>query len=224
MNFKKIICITMMLALLLAMLSGCYIDMPVDTDDQTKKNPDVTNNEPEGSREINDDSIAPDQTKENSEVTSNEPESSQKINANPIAPEQMLDLNVYSREAKAGQTVEIPVVLSNTTGMVSVRLTLNYDSTVLSLTEVRDGGIMGSSGSSPDLSKVPYILSWENDTATSNFTETGTLVTLVFQVNEKASVGTYAIELSYDENAYDIMDVDLKSVSISIANGAIIVK
>lgn len=197
MNFKKIICITMMLALLLAMLSGCYIDMPVDTDDQTKKNPDVTNNESE---------------------------SSQKINADPIAPEQMLDLNVYSREAKAGQTVEIPVVLSNTTGMVSVRLTLNYDSTVLSLTEVRDGGIMGSSGSSPDLSKVPYILSWENDTATSNFTETGTLVTLVFQVNEKASVGTYAIELSYDENAYDIMDVDLKSVSISIANGAIIVK
>lgn len=197
MNFKKIICITMMLALLLAMLSGCYIDMPVDTDDQTKKNPDVTNNESE---------------------------SSQEINADPIAPEQMLDLNVYSREAKTGQTVEIPVVLSNTPGMVSVRLTLNYDSNVLSLTEVRDGGIMGSSGSSPDLSNVPYILSWENDTATSNFTETGTLVTLVFQVNEKASVGTYAIELSYDENAYDIMDVDLKSVSISIANGAIIVK
>lgn len=140
-----------------------------------------------------------------------------------IAPEKMLDLNVYSRKATAGQTVEIPVVLSKTPGMVSMRLKLNYDQSAMTLVEVRDGNIMGANDSSQDLSGVPYILSWANDLITENLTETGTLVTLVFQVKEDTASGSYGIELSYDETAFDLIDVSMNAVSIEIANGAVII-
>ncbi len=141
-----------------------------------------------------------------------------------VPPQVPSDLNVYTKNANAGDTVEIPVVLSNNPGMVSMQLHLQYDATVMTLEEVRDGGIMGENDSSVVLTKVPYILSWANDTAKSNITTTGTLVTLVFKINADAVSGTYPVEISYDKNNYDIINVDMNSVDIGIANGAVIIK
>lgn len=141
-----------------------------------------------------------------------------------VPPQVPSDLNVYTKNANAGDTVEIPVVLSNNPGMVSMQLHLQYDATVMTLEEVRDGGIMGENDSSVVLTNVPYILSWANDTAKSNITTTGTLVTLVFKINADAVSGTYPVEISYDKNNYDIINVDMNSVDIGIANGAVIIK
>ena len=141
-----------------------------------------------------------------------------------VPPQVPSDLNVYTKNANAGDTVEIPVVLSNNPGMVSMQLHLQYDATIMTLEEVRDGGIMGENDSSAVLTKVPYILSWANDTAKSNITTTGTLVTLVFKINADAVSGTYPVEISYDKNNYDIINVDMNSVDIGIANGAVIIK
>ncbi len=141
-----------------------------------------------------------------------------------VPPQVPSDLNVYTKNANAGDTVEIPVVLSNNPGMVSMQLHLQYDATVMTLEEVRDGGIMGENDSSAVLTKVPYILSWANDTAKSNITTAGTLVTLVFKINADAVSGTYPVEISYDKNNYDIINVDMNSVDIGIANGAVIIK
>lgn len=141
-----------------------------------------------------------------------------------VPPQVPSDLNVYTKNANAGDTVEIPVVLSNNPGMVSMQLHLQYDATVMTLEEVRDGGIMGENDSSAVLTKVPYILSWANDIAKSNITTAGTLVTLVFKINADAVSGTYPVEISYDKNNYDIINVDMNSVDIGIANGAVIIK
>lgn len=141
-----------------------------------------------------------------------------------VPPQNQSDLNVYSINANAGDTVEIPVVLSNNPGMVSLQLKLQYDSSVMALSEIRDGKIMGSNSSSDNLKSIPYVLSWENDTVTENITKTGTLVTLVFKINADAPTGSYPIELNYNKDNYDIMDVNMAAVEIGIANGTIIVK
>lgn len=48
-----------------------------------------------------------------------------------VPPQVPSDLNVYTKNANAGDTVEIPVVLSNNPGMVSMQLHLQYDATVM---------------------------------------------------------------------------------------------
>lgn len=173
--------------------------------------------------------VNPDDSSSNSEQSS-EPQNSENSESGSAAsneafpPQTASDLNVYSINANAGDTVELPVVLSNNPGMVSLQLRLQYNSSVMSLSEIRDGNIMGKNSSSDNLKSVPYVLSWENDTLTENITTTGTLVTLVFKINSDAQAGSYPIEISYNKDNYEAIDVNMNAVEIGIANGAIIIK
>ena len=50
---------------------------------------------------------------------------------------------VVSRtEAKAGDTVDVTITMSNNPGLVSANLYVNYDADVLKLKEVKDGGLL----------------------------------------------------------------------------------
>lgn len=132
-------------------------------------------------------------------------------------------ISVSTVEAKPGDTVNVKINMANNPGVTSVLLTIGYDSSILTLTKVTDGGILGSQFHS-DAYKNPYTLCWANDTATSNIKKNGTIVTLTFKVSNTAKSGNYPISVSYDKDNYEIIDKDMNPVTFSLSNGAITVK
>lgn len=124
-------------------------------------------------------------------------------------------------DATPGSTVEVTIDIANNPGVTSVLLTVGFDDKVLTLTNVVDGGILGSAFHS-NAKKNPYTLSWANDTATENITANGTAVTLTFAVPENAEIGTtYPITVSYDFDNYDVIDKDMNPINFAVSNGAI---
>ena len=119
-----------------------------------------------------------------------------------------------------GKTVDVTLYLQNNPGIASMKLKIHYDSSVLTLVEVLDGGILGESVHKPQLVS-PYTLNWVNDLATENFTGDGLLVTLRFAIAEDAPEGVYGITATYDASASDIMDKDLCDVAMEIVNGSV---
>lgn len=127
---------------------------------------------------------------------------------------------VASKKCLAGKTVEVTVALKNNPGIASAKLTLDFDTTVLTLTKVADAGNLGIQCHKPELTS-PYTLSWMNDTATEDFTFNGTIVTLTFEIAEDAELGDYTIDLSYDYNNYDIWNVNVEKVKFAVVDGVI---
>ena len=128
---------------------------------------------------------------------------------------------VSSANANAGETVDVTVSLENNPGIALMRLYLDYDSNAMTLTNVADAGVLGSQSHSNNLLSKPYILYWNNGTATENFTATGAVVTLTFAINDSAASGDYAVTISYDNNDDDILDVDFDAVDFDVQNGTI---
>ena len=106
-----------------------------------------------------------------------------------------------SATAQAGETAAVTISLANNPGIIALRLSVAYNSSVLTLTGVTDAGVLGaeshtSSGGSYDLNANPYKLYWFNGEATSNYTANGTVATLTFAVANNASVGDYPITVT----------------------------
>ena len=133
-------------------------------------------------------------------------------------------IQVGKTTAYRNSTVDVAISMPENPGIVSMMLSLNYDKSALTLKKVEDKGILGAKMHSDDLSAMPYTLSWANDTATSNYTSTGDLVILTFDVLENAEFKEYPITLSYDNTQFDIYDVDLGTVDFDITNGSITVQ
>ena len=122
-----------------------------------------------------------------------------------------------------GGTASVTVDLKNNPGIVSMTLSMSYNDEILTLTEVNDAGILGANAHKPEYVD-PYTLAWVNDTATTNFTANGTIVTFVFTVAETAEKGTIVpIEIAYDYDNYDIYDKDGTQVRFEIDNGSVTV-
>ncbi len=123
----------------------------------------------------------------------------------------------------AGETVDITLTMANNPGVVSLLISVGYDNSVLTLTNVTDGGIICKANNAPTLTANPYKLAWEDDTALDDYTGNGTLTTLTFTVANNAPDGVYPITLTSNPgDAYnvDIIDVDFTLVSGSITIGA----
>ena len=131
---------------------------------------------------------------------------------------------VSDANANAGETAKVTISLENNPGIISMLLSVEYDSDALKLDGVEDAGILGTSVHSPDFSRNPYTLLWSNGTASENFTVNGTIVTLTFAVNKNAKSGSYPIKVTYDKEDGGIIDFDLNSVEFGTSNGKITVK
>nr|WP_243411798.1 dockerin type I domain-containing protein [Ruminococcus difficilis] len=140
-------------------------------------------------------------------------------------------ITVYSAEnaavsadrvkADPGDTVDVKISISNNPGIVSATIRVTFDNSVLTLLKVTDSDMLGSQAHKPELVS-PYTLAWVNDTATSNYSDNGTIVTLTFKVSESAEKGKlYPIELSYDYNNYDIYDKDLNLIYFNVIAGGV---
>ena len=123
-------------------------------------------------------------------------------------------------EAMAGDTVDIEISLESNPGIVSMTLTVEYDTAALTLVSVTDAGVFGMQSHKPEL-ESPYTLVWCNDTATENYMIEGTVATLTFTVNEGAEEASYPIKLSYSYKSYDIYDKDINRIEFATVDGAI---
>lgn len=129
---------------------------------------------------------------------------------------------VSSKKSLAGKTVDVTVALKNNPGIASAKLQLDFDSSVLTLVDVTDAGKLGIQCHKPEYTS-PYVLSWMNDTATTDFDYDGTIATLRFEVSDGAELGDYNIDLSYDYDNYDIWNVAVEKVKFAVIDGKITV-
>ncbi|MBQ3526979.1 MAG: hypothetical protein IJA52_00275 [Clostridia bacterium] len=126
-----------------------------------------------------------------------------------------------SAKAGRGETVDVEIYLENNPGIVSMTLTVEYDTDALTLLSVTDAGVFGAQSHKPEM-ESPYTLVWCNDTATENFMVEGTIATLTFCVNEGAEEGaSYPVKLSYSYKSYDIYDKDINRIEFVTADGAV---
>lgn len=127
-------------------------------------------------------------------------------------------------EGQPGRNVKVTISMENNPGVTSVLLSVSFDDTVLTLKEVQDGGILGAAFHS-DNHQNPYTLSWANDTATSNITVDGTIVTLIFSIVETATMGTkIPVQVTYEYDNYDIIDKDMNPVKFKCIDGYVGIK
>jgi len=139
--------------------------------------------------------------------------------------EKMVDINapqiiVNGSKARPGGTVAVRISLKNNPGIASMRLKVNYDSSVMSLVEVTDLGMIGSQIHS-DQYTDPYVLCWANDTISENFTSNGDVVILKFSISDSTAIGSYDISVSYDYDRYDIHNVQVEKVKFYAINDTV---
>ena len=141
----------------------------------------------------------------------------------PPEPAGKLTLALSGGTARPGETVAATVNVTENPGLASLRLFLQYDPAVLTLTDVQDGGLIGTGTFTPgnDLTAVPYTVLWNDALAQTDHTGTGTLVTFVFTVNADAAAGDTAVSVQIDP--VSTFNSDLQSVAYTIQNGSITV-
>ena len=124
---------------------------------------------------------------------------------------------------RAGETVDVAVRISNNHGIVAAWIELEYDSDVLTLVGVENGGIFADGDFTPcnDLSQMPFRVLFL-DALGDNHTQDGDLVVFTFRVRTDARPGESVIDLTYDaENTYD---VDMENVPFETQAGTFTVR
>lgn len=132
-------------------------------------------------------------------------------------------ISIQSASAVSGGRVSVQVVLSGNPGLVTMLLRVGYDSSVLTLQSVTDGGLFGEGNTyfGNDTTANPYLLMWEDGLATENHTVDGTLATLTFSVAENAQPGDTEISVTVDSDS--TLNVDLEHVQLNTQNGSVII-
>ncbi|MBQ8025710.1 MAG: hypothetical protein IJ259_04750, partial [Oscillospiraceae bacterium] len=117
-------------------------------------------------------------------------------------------------EAKPGDTVTVPVGITNNPGFAGLEATITYDSDALELTDLTR--VAGPDGFTPNVSKNFLMLD-----AMDNYTEDGTLFNAVFTVKDSAAAGTYevglAVDLLCDDKLTDIENFTVTPGTVTVA-------
>ena len=131
-------------------------------------------------------------------------------------------ITVGNVSGKPGDTVTVAVRISENPGIIAARLKISYDANAVILTNVADCGILGEYRFGDDLSSNPYIVTWSNGTARTDYTANGDLVRLTFKIADNAQAGNLPITISYDEE--EIYNKDLENIAFATTAGTITVE
>lgn len=123
-------------------------------------------------------------------------------------------ITVGSAKGNAGDTVDVTITMSNNPGLVSMNLYVNYDTDVLKLIEVKDGGLLSGVTHSDNYTS-PYSLCWVNDLSKENFKVNGVLAKLTFEIFNNAKDSS---TVSLDQ---DILNCDMENVDFNLISGKI---
>ena len=122
------------------------------------------------------------------------------------------EVGCATAQAKAGETVKVPVTATVNPGYGSGVINVNWDSDALKLTNVAFSADRApDNGSAEIVSDGSYCLSFGDDFAAADFTKTGTFFTLTFEVTANAGAGDYLIFL----DQADVNDKDIQPVAVT---------
>ncbi len=126
--------------------------------------------------------------------------------------------NVNASDCK---DITVNVYMENNPGLISMRMSLNYDKNVLTLTGVSDGTVFGTGHSvfGDDLTASPYVMLWVDELASENYTDDGIIATLTFSVNKSVDLIDSEISVELDEGS--VFDYDLNDCDFDIVNGTV---
>ncbi len=127
-------------------------------------------------------------------------------------------IEVNNAEVSAGETVVVPVEISNNPGILSLYLDVRYDS-ALSLLEVRDTGLFSGGLFSENIASYPLKLSWDSSEKKSENTADGIIAELVFKAKKDIPEGEYPVTVSFDEE--QVYDNALEKIPLKINNGKV---
>ena len=97
---------------------------------------------------------------------------------------------------KAGETVRVPVILEKNPGFADLSIEIDYDSSVVALTDVQPNKKVGSTfTSSQSYAVKPYMLNWINGEGNNTFN--GVLAVLTCTIKQDAPLGSYPITVDY---------------------------
>ncbi len=118
-----------------------------------------------------------------------------------------------------GDTVTVTVSAANNPGIVSLKLDIGYDATVLQLKSIT-GGVFPSTSFGP-ITNNPIAVNWV-DAVNPNNTTNGVIATLTFTIKDDAPLGKSAITVTYAPD--DVYDFDFENVAFTNVNGLVTVE
>jgi hypothetical protein len=130
-------------------------------------------------------------------------------------------LTVGAESAAPGEDVTVDITMGANSGIISLKFKVAWDSNALTLKSysVEDGVANYATPAHNDNIEGQFIFYNRDDMATSNYTETGKVVSLTFTVDSGHADGSEVLEVTYVPN--DIFDADLDNVAFTMTDGAI---
>ena len=131
-------------------------------------------------------------------------------------------IEVQDTVARAGNTIQVPVVIKNNPGIAAVAVDIEYDSDSMTLKSATNNNLFNGAmyTTSSSTSENPYKMIWV--VGTSDITSNGTLATLEFEIKEGVEAGEYPISISYNED--DIYNMAFENVHFYTVDGTVTVK
>lgn len=145
------------------------------------------------------------------------------LTGEPAAEDNAMILTAGNAEAACGESTElrIPVTASANPGYVSGVCDILWNADALTLKDVEyDDTLAPNNGSGEIVSDGSYRVAFGNYLAEKNYTETGTLFTLVFTVSKDAPAGDYTVIPAN----LNILDEDVKRVPAAAHAGTVTLK
>lgn len=123
--------------------------------------------------------------------------------------------------AKAGESIEVPIMIMNNPGVAGAKITISYDSS-LNLNAAESGDAFAYlQYTGPGKYVSPCNFTWDSENGMA--TENGTILILTFDIPADASIGeTYDIACTY--RVGDIYDEDLEDLIFEVISGVITVE
>lgn len=138
------------------------------------------------------------------------------VTAKPELPADAPTFAVEDAVVCAGKEFTVPVNIRNNSGIVSLKLKVEYDTDVLELLNFQQKDFDSMSFS--PITNYPFIVNWVDAIHPNNTTD-GVVVLLTFRVREEAEAGTTAISLTYDPD--DVYDQHFDNVAFRVENGTV---
>ncbi len=130
-------------------------------------------------------------------------------------------LMVEKVSADAGKEVEVRVLVYNNPGLLAMAVNIQYDDSVLTLTDVENGSLMEEYVFTPPKNmKSDCNAAWNVNDVPKDL-ENGEIMVLHFNVSNTAQSGEYSISVSCLNNAFDDL---YNSFSFKSIDGSISVK
>ncbi len=121
--------------------------------------------------------------------------------------------------ASSGDFIQVPIVISGNPGIISIKVKITYDDTLLTLENAQGDAFQGVSFGPLDAN--PFTVNWI-DSLHGNNTTDGNLVILTFRVNEGVEKGYTDILLEVDQN--DVFNNDLQPCHFMLVKGGVTIQ